>query len=104
MLLLPSNAMPFATGLLGAHVGWRAGEARASAEVHVPQCQAEIDGAGPAVAIDKDVARLHVSMDQAFLVCVVQSLGNSGDQFRRLLVRQPRLLKPLGQTAAGDVL
>ena len=78
------DPMPFASGLFGTHVGGGAGEfVVALAKVFVSQSEPEIGDVGLAVAVDQDVARLNVSMDQSLVVGVVQCLGDGGDQFRR---------------------
>jgi len=77
------HAVALAAGLLGAHVGRRAGVARAVAHVLLAQGQPEVGDEGPVGAVEQDVARLDVAVDHALLVRVLQRLGNRGDQGRR---------------------
>ena len=82
------DPMPFATGLLGTHVGRRPGVAWPLAEVLLPQGQAEIGHERLAAGVEQDVARLDVPMDQPLLVGVVQRLGHRRHQFRRFARRK----------------
>ena len=59
------DAVPFAAGLLGTHVGGRAGVARPVAHVLLAQGQAEIGDERPAGGVEQDVARLDVAVDEA---------------------------------------
>ena len=85
------HAMPFTPRLFGTHVVGCPREARATtAEVLVPQRQAEIDEVRLAFGVDEDVARLDVPVHQPMLVGVVQRLGQRGHQLGRRGVRQVR--------------
>ena len=78
------DPVALAPGLLGAHVRWGAGVARAFANVRFPQGQAEVQHEWFTIQIDQDIARLDIAVYQALLVGVVQGLGDGGHQFCRL--------------------
>src|SRR5439155_24786435 len=73
------HAVPFAAGLLGTHVGGRAGEGGPGAELLLAQGLAEIADVGPARGVEQDVGRLDVAVDDAVLVGVVQGLRDGDD-------------------------
>ena len=98
------DPMPFATGLLGTHVGGRPGVAWPLADVLLPQGQPEIGHERLAAPVEQDVARLDVPMHQPLLVGVVQRLGHRRHQFDRFVDRKPGLLEPRGEVGAVDVL
>jgi hypothetical protein len=80
-----------AAGLLRAHV--RRGAQHLALDGHrdlagVALGQAEVHHARPAVAADHDVRGLHVAVDDAALVRVLQGVGNGHDQLGRLAERQ----------------
>ena len=85
------DPVPLAAGLLGAHVGGRAGEPGPLAEVLVLERQPEVGHAGLARGVDQDVGGLDVPVDQAPGVGVVQGLGDGRHQLGRLAERQPAL-------------
>ena len=65
---------------------------------------AEIGQQRPAVAVDQDVARLDVPVDEALPVGVGQRLGDLGDQADGFLRGRAALGDAVGQTAALDEL
>ena len=95
--------MPFTTGLLGAHVGWRPCVSRTLADVLLSKCQPKIDDKGFAFAIDANVARLHVTVDKSLLVSVVQCFGHRGYQFGGFPVFQPILFDLGREVGSLDV-
>ena len=88
------DPVPFAPGLLGTHVGGRAGEPAPLAEVLVPEGQPEVGHARLACCVDQDVGRLDVAVDQPSGVGVVQGLGDRRHQLRRLPEGRPALIHP----------
>ena len=74
------HEMPFAPGLLGAHVLGGPHVAGELAEIRLPQGEPEIGQVRPARAIEEDVRRLDVAVDQAMEVCVMQGFGDGGHQ------------------------
>jgi hypothetical protein len=96
--------MALAPSLLGTHVGGRAGEARSGAEVLLAQRQAEVRHHRLALAVDQDVRRLDVAVDQVALMRVVQGLGSPADDLRRLRGTRPALPQSVRQIAAFDEL
>ena len=67
------DPVSLAPDLLGAHVGRRAGQAFAPAEILFLQRQAEVGQIGLAGPVDQEVGRLDVPVDQPVLVGVVQA-------------------------------
>ena len=98
------DAVPLAAGLFRAHVGRRAGQLGAGAEVHIAQRQAEVCHHGPALFVEQDVGRLDVAVDQAAAVGVVQGFGHLGDEGCRFRAGGPGLPQPGPQILAGDEL
>ena len=98
------DAVPLAAGLLGAHVGGRAGEPGALAVVLVLERQPEVGHPGLVRGVDQDIGGLDVAVDQAPRMSVVQRLGDDRRQLGRLAERRPALPQPLGQVAALDEL
>ena len=96
--------MPLAPRLLGTHVGGRAGESGALAEVLLRRGQAEVGDARLALEVEQDVGRLDVAVDQAALWAWCSASATSGDQLRRLPERRPALPEPVRQVAPLDVL
>ena len=82
------DAVRFAAGLLGTHVGRRAGKAAAVAEVFIRQRQPEIGDVGTAVGVQQDVRGLDVAVDEALRVSVVQRVGHGDDDADRFVGRQ----------------
>ena len=58
------DPVPLAPGLLGTHVGGRAGESVPLAEVLLREHQAEVGDARFALEVEQDVGRLDVAVDQ----------------------------------------
>jgi len=85
--------MPFATGLLGTHVGGRPGVAWPLAHVLFPQRQPEVPDERLAALVEQDVAGLDVPMHQPLLVGVVQRLGHCRHQFDGFGEWQPGVLQ-----------
>ncbi len=96
MALMPS--------LLGTHVGRRACRRSLFSEVLIPHGQAEVRHIGLAMAIDQDVGRLDVAMDQSAIVRLLKCIGHACQQFRRLRERQWMLLQVGSQVHAVDIL
>ena len=65
---------------------------------------AQIGHARPSRAVDQDVRRLDVPMDQPAHVCMVECLGNRRRPLRSLAHRGPPLLEPRSEVAPLDVL
>ena len=83
----------FALGLFGRHVGGRAEDLAVHRDgdfAHFAAGQAEVHEVRLAVAIDHDVGRLQVAVDDALLVGMVQGIGDFRAQ--------------LGRFAAGELL
>ncbi len=96
--------------LFGAQVGRRTGHGphgrqarpgRAVGPVGQPG-DAEIGQEGLAVLVKKDVARLHVAVDDALAVGIVEGGGDALDEGHGLGQR-PRAAQPVGQRAAAHV-
>src|ERR1019366_4501930 len=98
------NSMPFATSLLGTHVGGRPSVAWSLADILLPQGQSEIRHERFAVLVEEDVAGLDVSMHNLLLVGVVQRFCHGSHQFYGLVQRQAGLLEPGVKISAVDVL
>src|SRR5439155_11605395 len=98
------NAMAFATGLFGTHVARSARPGRSLAEIDVAQGQAEVGDNRIAFGVEQDVGRLDVAVDQAALMGMMQGLGGTGDNFHRLLARQPGVLDSRTKVNALDEL
>ncbi len=96
--------MPFAPGLLGTHVGRRAGQPATLAEVLVSERKPEVGDTGFARSVDQDVGGLDVPVDQPSGVGVMQGVGDRGDQFRRIPEGRSSLSDPDRQIAAFDEL
>src|SRR5690349_7929045 len=65
---------------------------------------AEVGEHHPAVGLQHDVGRLHVTMDDAAFVGMAQGQGRFLEHPSRLLDRQRSLLQQLVERMAGDVL
>ena len=98
------HTMAFATGLLRAHVGGRAGEPCPLSEVLLLERQSEIGDVGLAGGVDEDVGWLDVPVDQTLAVGVMQGFSDRRHQRRRLDVRLPVVPDLLLQVAALDEL
>ena len=89
------DPMPFATGLLGTHVGGRPGVASAPCRRPASRKASPKSATnGLPLVVEQDVARLDVPMHQSLLVGVVQRLGHRRHQFDRFVEREPGLLEP----------
>ena len=100
----PINPVTFAPGLLGTHVGGRAGQPPALAEVLILEGEPEVRHAGFARCVDQDVGGLDVPVDQPSGVGVMQGVGDGGDQLRRIPEGRSSLSHPDRQVAAFDEL
>ena len=89
----PIDPVTFAPGLLGAHVGRRAGQPAPLAEVFILEGEPEVGHAGFARSVDQDVGGLDVPVDQPSGVGVMQGVGNGGNQFRRVPEGRSSLLR-----------
>ena len=99
--------MAVAAGLLGRDVGGRAEDLalqRQGALVPASPGQAEVGDVGAAVAVDQDVRRLEVAVDDPSPMGVVDGPGDRQDQAGRLAGRDRPVLEPAGQGRAVDVL
>ena len=96
--------MPLAPGLLGTHVGRRAGQPPTLAEVLILEGKPEIGHAGFARGVDQDVGGLDVPVDQPSAMGVMQGVGDRGDQFRRIPEGRASLFHPDCQVASFDEL
>ncbi len=96
------DQMPFAAGLLGAHVDRRARPFPALAEIFFPQGKAEVGEVRPELAIDEDIGRLHVPMHDAVQMGMMQGFGHRRHKLHGLAARQRRILVPRLQVAALD--
>jgi DNA-directed RNA polymerase specialized sigma24 family protein len=100
----PIDGASLTPGLLGAHVGHRAGKAPAPTEVLVLERQPEVGDKGPVRGANQAITGLYVSMNQSTSMGVMQRLGNRGDQCRAFLERRSPLLKDRLQIASLDEL
>ena len=98
------DPVPFAACLLRTHVRRRAGDLGACAEILVAERQAKVGHTRPSPAVDQDIRRLDVPMDQPAHMCMVERLGNRRRPLRGLARRGPPLLEPRGEVAPLDVL
>jgi hypothetical protein len=98
------DAVPLAPGLLRTHVRRGAGEAPPGAEVLLAQGQAEVRHHRLALAVNQDVRRLDVAVNQVALMRVVQGLGGQADDLRCLRGSRPALPDSVRQVAAFDEL
>ena len=73
----PIDPVAFAPGLLGTHVGRRAGQPAALAEVLILEGEPEVGHAGFARGVDQDVGGLDVPVDQSSGVGVMQARRRS---------------------------
>ena len=72
--------MSFAASLLRTHVGRSPSVTRPLADIRLTEREPKVNHVGLIVLIQQDVTRLHVTVDQALLVGVMQRLGHGGDQ------------------------
>ena len=84
----PVDPVAFAPGLLGTHVGRRAGQPAPLAKVFILEGEPEVGHAGFARCVDQDVGGLDVPVDQAPGVGVMQGVGDGGNQLRRIPERR----------------
>src|ERR1700677_4402927 len=78
------HSMPLATSLLRTHVSKCPGVAWSLTDVLFLERQPKISDIRFSGAIQQDVARLDVPVDQSFSMSIVQSVGDRDDQCRRL--------------------
>ena len=95
----------FAFGLFGRHVGGRAEDLAVHRHRHFARFaagQAEVHEVRLAVAVDHDVGRLQVAMDDALLVGMVQRVGDLGAQLGRFAAGELLAGEPVAQRDAAD--